>query len=168
MKNILIISSTKSNNYLLSKNLCDLIDDGVNKNNISLEDYPVPLFVASTYEDSKVKYKDIISKITDELVNADGIIFCAPEYNGSIPPILTNMIAWISVSTEYWRDGFSDKIALIATHSGGPANKFNIALKNQLEHLGMIVMPRYISVTSTNPLNTESTRKILQQFLKHL
>ena len=108
MKNILIISSTKSNNYLLSKNLCDLIDDGVNKNNISLEDYPVPLFVASTYEDNKVKYKDIISKITDELVNADGIIFCAPEYNGSIPPILTNMIAWISVSTEYWRDSFSN------------------------------------------------------------
>ena len=39
MKNILIISSTKSNNYLLSKNLCDLIDDGVNKNNISFGDY---------------------------------------------------------------------------------------------------------------------------------
>jgi len=168
MKNVLIISSTKSNNHLLSKDLYKLIDDSVNKNVISLEDYLVPLFVASTYEGNKEKYKEIISKITNELVNADGIVFCAPEYNGSIPPILTNMIAWISVSTEYWRDGFSDKVALIATHSGGPANKFNIALKNQLEHLGMIVMPRYISVTSKNPLNSESTRKILQQFLKHL
>jgi len=168
MKNVLIISSTKSNNYLLSKELYALIEDSVNKNNICLEDYKVPLFVASTYEDDKAKCKEVISEITDELVNADGIIFCAPEYNGSIPPILTNIIAWISVSTDYWRDGFSNKVALIATHSGGTGNKFNIALKNQLEHLGMIVMPRHISATSRNPLNTESTRVILKQFLKHL
>ena len=168
MKNVLIISATKGNNYLLSKDVYALIDGNVNKKNINLEDYEVPLFLASTYEDDKIKYKKVISKITDELVNSDGIIFCAPEYNGSIPPILTNIIAWISVSTEYWRDGFSNKVALIATNSGGPGNKFNIALKNQLEHLGMLVMPRYISVTSKNPLNTESTRKILKQFLKHL
>ena len=168
MKSVLIISATKGNNYLLANKLYDLIDCGVNKKIIILEEYEVPLFVASTYEENKAKYKKIISMITDDLVKVDGVIVCAPEYNGSIPPILTNIIAWISVSTEYWRDAFLNKVALIATYSGGPANKFNIAIKNQLEHLGMVVIPRYISVNSKNPLNLESAKKILKQLLNHL
>ena len=168
MKNILIISATKGNNYLLANKLYDLLDDTVNKKIIILEEYEVPLFVASTYKSYKSKYKKNISLITDELVKAEGIIICAPEYNGSIPPILTNIIAWISVSTEYWRDAFLNKVALIATNSGGPAKKFNIAIKNQLEHLGVIVIPRYIIVNSKSPLNLESATKKIKQFLNYI
>jgi len=116
----------------------------------------------------KEKYATVIKTITDEIVQANGLIICAPEYNGGTPPILTNAISWISVTTDYWRDAFNDKIAIIATNSGGPAVKFNISLKNQLEHLGMIVMPQYISVTSNNPLNDEVAGKKIKQFLKHL
>ena len=37
------------------------------------------------------KYKKIID-------NAQGFIFSIPEYNGGVPPVVTNFIAWISRS----------------------------------------------------------------------
>ena len=89
-----------------------------------------------------------------------------PEYNGSIPPIVNNAIAWISGSTNYWRDAFNNKITLIATSSGGPGTKFITAMKSQFEYLGCIVMPRALSSNESNPLNIESTEKILKQFIK--
>ena len=166
MKNILILTATKNSNYNLGKSLLELIDqNNYNVNLSSLEDFNLPLFLASDYETLKQKHLSDIRQISDLLVKSEGLIICAPEYNGSIPPIITNAIAWISVSTEYWRDAFSNKIGLIAGSSGGPAIKYNIAMKNQLEHLGMVVIPRMISVSSSNPFNKESASKILKQFL---
>ena len=166
MKNVVILVATKNSNYILAENLLELID--CKKYNVklrSLEDFALPLFLASEYDKLKQKYLNEIKSITDLLIESDGLIVCAPEYNGGIPPIITNALAWISVSTDYWRDAFINKISLIATSSGGPAIKYNIAMKNQLEHLGMVVMPRMISVSSNNPFKKESALKILKQFL---
>ena len=166
MKKVVILVATKNSNYILAENLLELID--CKKYNVelrSLEEFELPLFLASEYDELKQKYLNEIKSITDLLVESDGLIVCAPEYNGGIPPIITNALAWISVSTDYWRDAFVNKISLIATSSGGPAIKYNIAMKNQLEHLGMVVMPRMISVSSNNPLKKESALKILKQFL---
>jgi len=168
MKNILIISATKGQNLNLANSICESIDTDFNKKVIVLEDFILPLFTASTHVEDKSKYLSEIKKITNELVNSDGLVFCAPEYNGSIPPIVTNVIAWISVTTDYWRDAFVNKVALIATNSGGAGIKYNIAIKNQLEHLGMIVIPQYISVSGSNLPDSDSTKIILKQFIKHL
>ena len=65
-----------------------------------------------------------------------------------------------SVSTKNWRDGFINKVSLVASNSGGSANKFNIAMKNQLEHLGSVVFPRFVCVNDENPLKENSVRKI--------
>ena len=97
--------------------------------------------------------------------NADGFIFCAPEYNGSIPPILTNVIAWISVKTSNWRGAFNGKTALICTHSGGVGNNFKSSLRIQLNHLGVIVLPRTISKTDNLPFKPESASEILDQLI---
>ena len=166
MKNIVILTATKNSNFTLGKNLSELINQEEYQTIVtSFEDFNLPLFVASDYEKLKQEHLNDIKNITDLLVEAQGVIICSPEYNGSIPPIVTNAIAWISVSTEYWRDAFANKIGLIATSSGGPAIKYNVAMKNQLEHLGMVVMPRHINVSSSNPLNKTSTKKILKQFI---
>ncbi len=124
------------------------------------------MFAASTFKQEKGSKE--IKEITDQFVESSGLIFCVPEYNGSIPPIVTNLIAWISVSTEYWKDGFKDKTCFIASSSEGDAAKFHIAMKNQLEHLGSVVIPESISVYSSNPYNSKSTRKILKYFVKLL
>jgi NAD(P)H-dependent FMN reductase len=57
--------------------------------------------------------------LADRLKNAKGFVVVAFECNYQIPPVLTNVIAWISRIGDYFRAIFSEKPALIATHSGG-------------------------------------------------
>ena len=165
MKNILIVSATKNNNYSLSKALSDNLKElDLESTIISLEDYKLPLYTDKIFDEEKENYIQTIESLTRHFINNKGLIICGPEYNGSIPPIINNSIAWISTSTDYWRDAFKNKIALIGTSSGGPGNKFITSMKIQLEHLGCVVMPRAISANKSNPLNSESTTKILTQF----
>jgi len=167
MKNILIISATSKNNYALAKQLKNLIDDlQGNATIISLEDYMLPLYTDKVFEKHKKQYKDTIETLTKFFIENDGLIVCGPEYNGSSHPILNNAIAWISMSTNYWRDAFNQKIALVGTSSGGVGSKFIMTMKTQLEHLGCVVMPRAISSNDSNPMNIKSTKKILKQFIK--
>ena len=117
MKNILLISATSGNNYKLAQELEVLLKTkDVNCNLIRLDDFSIPLY--DPQKEETISSEDI-SKLDELFQSADGFIFCAPEYNGSIPPILTNAIAWISVKTSNWRGAFNGKSALICTHSGG-------------------------------------------------
>ena len=169
MKNILIISATLNNNYSLSKALSDHLKElDLESTLISLENYKLPVYTDEVFEKEKDTYKETIESLTQYFINHKGLIICGPEYNGSTPPIINNAIAWISTSTDYWRDAFKDKIALIGTSSGGPGNKFITIMKIQLEHLGCVVMPRSISVNKSSPLDSESVNKILNQFTKLL
>lgn len=171
MKNILIVSATRKNNYNLAKKIESILklnkDDfkSINTKVISLEDFPLPIYTESSYDENVDHYKVTIEKLTNEFIESQGIIICAPEYNGSTPPIINNAIAWISTTTNYWRDAFDQKIALIGTNSGGPGTKYISIMKLQMEHLGCVVMPRAISTNKSNPLNEESTIKILKQFI---
>lgn len=167
MKNILIISATLKNNYELAKDLKNRLEKlNVSTTLISLEDYKLPIYTES--KDVKEKHKKTIDSLAMQFPKKEGLIICGPEYNGSTHPIINNSIAWISSSTEYWRDAFSNKIALIGTYSGGPGSKYIATMKLQLEHLGCVVMPRAISSNKSNPMNSESIDKILGQFVKLL
>ena len=166
MKNILIVSATLKSNYKLAKQLKKLIDKEANVTVISLENYDLPVYTEKAFDKYIKSNQNTIEKLTKHFINNQGIIICAPEYNGSTPPIVNNAIAWISTTTKYWRDAFNDKIALIATSSGGPGTKYTTIMKLQMEHLGCIVMPRSISSNKSNPLNIESTKKILKKFIE--
>ena len=132
---------------------------------INLEEYNFPLYSTSREEEgAPAKVFDLSNK----LVESDGMIICAPEYNGSIPPVVTNAVAWISVTTKNWRDGFNEKTGVVASSSGGAAGRYVIAMKNQLEHLGMVVLPRSIVVPSGKSLNKKSAKNILSQLLNLL
>lgn len=169
MKNIVIISATSGQNYILSKDINSLLKElKVSVEIVNLEKYDIPLFTASNYESIKLDVVKKINNIVATLISANGIIICAPEYNGNIPPILINMISWISVSTPNWRDGFINKVSLVASNSGGSANKYNMSMKNQLEHLGSVVYPRFVCVNDNNPFNTKSVKKILKDFINLL
>ena len=165
MKNILIISATLKNNYKLAKQLKTLIDKEANVTVISLENYDFPIYTDNTFDKHIKSYQRTIEELTKYFIDNQGIIICAPEYNGSTPPIVNNAIAWISTTTKYWRDAFNNKIALIATSSGGAGTKYITIMKLQMEHLGCVVMPRSISANESNPLNIESTKKILKKFI---
>ena len=169
MGKILIVSATRKTNYILAKNLEQiLLGLGVKVTVISLEDYVLPLYTDSIYQDKKNEYFDVVKDLTKQFMAHKGLIICGPEYNGSTPPIITNAIAWISVSTDYWKDAFIDKVSLIASCSGGPGTKFISNMRIQLEHLGALVMPSSINVNSRNPLKEDSAKKILKQFINHI
>jgi len=165
MKNILIVSATLKNNYTLGEQLKDMLDDlNVNSKLISLENFTLPLYTDDVFDDEKENYKKTIESLTDLFVSSDGIIICGPEYNGSSHPIINNAIAWISCSTDYWQDGFKNKIVLVTTSSGGAGSKFVSIMKTQMDHLGCKVMPDSISVNKSHPLDVESAKKTLKQF----
>ena len=170
IKKIVIVSATSNNNLNLSKTIKEIIieDFDCEVQIINLEEYYLPLFTEKVFDSEKKKYSKAIEELTSTMVESSGIIFCAPEYNGSIPPIVTNFIAWVSMSTKYWRDAFNEKVALIGTFSGGAGGKFLSSMKLQLEHLGAIVMPRNIIVNNNTPLKSDSVKKILKQFIKFL
>ena len=166
MKKITIISATLENNYKLAENIKDILSEmNVEVSLLSLEDHMLPLYTDKVFSEQKDYYKNKVVQLTEKMKTADGLIICGPEYNGSIAPIISNMIAWVSTSTEYWRDSFLNKIALIGTHSGGGGDKFFRAMKTQLERLGSVVMPRSINVNNSSPLKKDSAKKILKQFI---
>ena len=161
MGKLLIISATKDNNLILAKHLQSFLkDEGQEANLICLEDYPLPLYTggASMHDES-------IHGLVAALNEAHGFIFCSPEYNGGVPPILSNAISWATVKSKNWRDAFNDKFALICTHSRGSGHRFISALRSQLEYMGTNVLARSISVTNDNPLNEDSAKRILKRLI---
>ena len=162
MKKIMIVSATSGNNLDLAKNIGELFD--LENEIISLEDYQLPLYTGKFKLDNQA----IINNLCEKVINANGFVFCGPEYNGGSAPILTNAITWISVTTDYWRDAFLDKIGLIATHSGGNGNSFLSTFRQQLEFMGVIVYPRSIIVNKSKEFNVESSKKIIDRFQKLL
>ena len=160
-KNILIISATSRNNLELSNKIHD-ITKTINSNCelINIEDYDIPLYTPILQKDGT---PESVKNLIPKFIEANGFIISAPEYNGSIPPVLTNLIAWISVSTDQWREVFNGKKALIGTHSGGGGNNFIQSMKIQLGHLGAIVLPRTIVVNSYTKFDEDSTKDKIQQ-----
>ena len=166
MKKVLVVSATRKTNYALAKDLAKILSkENVEVTVLSLEDYILPLYTDNVYQNKKDVYFDVVEDLTKQFLNHKGLIVCGPEYNGSTPPIITNAIAWISVSTDYWKDAFLNKVFLIASSSGGPGTKFITTMKLQLEHLGSEVMPTSISINDKTPLKEELVKKILKQFI---
>ena len=161
-KKILLVSATRGKNYELAQDLKEIIDNttSIDTAVINLESYGLPLYMPDIETENETAIV-----LSAEFENADGFVFCAPEYNGGLPPILTNAFTWISVTTANWRDGFKDKYAVIATRSAGSGQRFLIAFRSQLEYMGTLVMPKTIVVTNTQSLNRKSAERTLQHLI---
>ena len=104
-----------------------------------------------------------LAPIQEMFRTATAFVFCAPEYNGSIPPTLTNAIAWLSTQTDDFRALFNTKPVIIATRSGGGGQKVLVAMRLQFSHLGCNVLGREILTTGKKPLNPDSAHAVLDQ-----
>ena len=163
-KKILLVSATRGKNYELAQDLKEIIDytTSIDTAVINLESYGLALYMPGIETETE---NETASALSAEFENADGFVFCAPEYNGGLPPILTNAFTWISVTTANWRDGFKDKYAVIATRSAGSGQRFLIAFRSQLEYMGTIVMPKTIAVNNGQSLNRKSAERTLQHLI---
>ncbi|MFM9073198.1 MAG: NADPH-dependent FMN reductase [Cyanobium sp.] len=108
-----------------------------------------------------------LSNLEAQLAAAPRWVICAPEYNGSIPPVLTSAIAWLSVQGDDFRALFNGRPVAIATHSGGGGHTLLTALRLQLAHLGAHVVGRQLVSNSHQPAKDESIADLVQR-LQHL
>jgi len=62
-------------------------------------------------------FPKIVTEMAEAIRKADGVIFCSPEYNYSIPGVLKNAIDWLS---RLQNQPFAGKPVLIQSASQGP------------------------------------------------
>ena len=172
MSNLLIISSTKNSNYELSSSIKKYISEtkDLTCQVISLEDFDLPLYTPTLEEKFKKdkSFPQNIEKSKDLICSSNAIIWCSPEYNGGISPIVTNAIAWISRATEDWKEGFKDKPSLICTSSGGNGKNFIEGFRIQLKYLGSEVFDKSLIQTKSKEIEKEEFSSVLDSFCKNI
>ena len=172
MQKLLIISSTKNSNFDLSKSIKSYIKEtkDLNCEIVSLEDFDLPLYTPTLEEKFKKNqsFPQNIEKSKNLICSSNAIIWCSPEYNGGISPIVTNAIAWISRATENWKDGFKDKPSLICTSSGGNGKNFIEGFRIQLNYLGSRVFGKSLIQTKSKEIQKEEFCSVLDSFCKNI
>ena len=127
---------------------------------IDLTQLDVPLFTPRVKEAGAGP--DLVT-LHDKLQQTPRWVICAPEYNGSIPPCLTNAIAWLSVQGDDFRALFNGRPVVIATFSGGGGMELLLSLRIQLTHLGAEVVGRQLLSNHAKPAKDESIQDLLQR-----
>jgi len=161
---LLICTASSGKNRALADRLHELAAEaGQTSKVIDLSEDALPLYTPAAHAAGMPAGLEPLSGLFRE---ATSFAFVAPEYNGSIPPTLSNAIAWLSVGTEDFRELFNGKGAAIATHSGGGGQKVLVAMRLQLSHLGVNVLGRELLTSSQKPLNEDSARAVLGMLAK--
>lgn len=165
MSKIGILIASANNNLKLGQKLSQIAQEqNVETELINLVDLNLPLY--STVEEEKNGLPDAVKELAQKILSLNAFIVVAPEYNGVMPPVLNNAMAWTSRSTKDWRDAFNEKIVGLATHSGGGGQKGLQAMRIQFQHLGANILARELLTTYEKPLNEDSAKAMIAQLDK--
>jgi len=162
---LIIISASNGKNLELSKNFekkCNELN--LSSEILDLTELNIPLYNPRIH--SKSDIPEELLRIKEKLFSIEKWIICAPEYNGSIPPILSNFIAWLSISGDDFRNLFNGQPIAIATFSGGQGIEMLTSLRIQLVHLGSQVLGRQLSSCYSKPPEEESIKDIIERLLQ--
>jgi NAD(P)H-dependent FMN reductase len=122
-------------------------ESGATVDRASMADFDVPSF------DGDIEKAHGIPKGAEEfkrrLLASDAFIISSPEYNGSMPGMLKNLIDWAS---RYRPQPFDGKHGLLlsASPSLGGGNRGLWALRMPLEHLGARMHPDMFSLAQAH------------------
>lgn len=116
---------------------------------IQLLDYPLPLMDEDLERENGIPENAM--KLARLFASHDGLFIATPEYNSSLPPLLKNVIDWVSRISQ---DGdrvlkpYPGKVVAIGSSSPGhfAGARAIIHLRGILSHIGMLVIPEQISV----------------------
>ena len=106
-----------------------------------------------------------LMELMGTLSASDGWIVCAPEYNGSMPPVLNNMIAWLSRQGDDFRKLFRFRRVALATVSGGGGQTCITAMRLQFAHLGCTALGRTLIINKHRPKNQASIQEIIEELM---
>jgi len=166
MKNIAIIVASVNKNMQLAYNIQEVVTElGQQSDIINLVALDLPMYT-SVIEDEKgipVEVQDLAK----HLQTFDALIIVSPEYNGSLPPVLNNAIAWVSRIGDDFRAIFNQKFVALATHSGGGGMRGNDAVRTMFSYIGANVLSREIINNYSKEYKKETVVSVVRE-LVHL
>lgn len=139
---------TESLNRKLAALAADVAErSGASVDRVSMRDFDVPLY------DGDLEAAEGIPKGAEELrrrlVESDAFILASPEYNGSMPGVIKNLIDWTS---RFRPQPFDEKHGLLISASPSMAggNRGLWSLRVPLEHLGARIFPDMFSLATAH------------------
>lgn len=140
---------------------------------VNLREYPLPVYNADDVE--KNGFDPNAVALQDILKQHDGLLIASPEYNGSIPGGLKNMIDWTSRKNDKYGmyEVFKSKTAAMITASPGQFGGLRCLghLRGVLTIAGVWVLPAEIAVSFVGDKfdgdGTEMTDEKMKGILKN-
>lgn len=144
---------------------------------IDLKDFPLPLYDAD-YE-KKEGMPNNAKRLRKLMIESQAIIIATPEYNGSIPALLKNVLDWTSRSEngQSSRDAFKGKKFAImsASPGGGGGIRGLIHLRSIIDAIGGDVVAQQVAVSTAHNafskkgnLENEEVKKELKEEIQQL
>ncbi|MEB3322164.1 MAG: NAD(P)H-dependent oxidoreductase [Synechococcaceae cyanobacterium] len=157
---LLVITASNGENLKLAERFAAAAGShGLSAEVLDLTTVPLPLFNPRTREEQGLP--EAVAPLSRRLEAAPRWVICTPEYNGSIPPLLTGAIAWLSVQGDDFRKLFNGRPIALATRSGSNGTTVLTALRLQLAHLGAQVVGRQLVSTATRPASEDTIHDIV-------
>ena len=161
---VLVIAASNGENLKLAQRFVEETRaQGSSADLLDLTTLELPLFTPRAQEQGM---PDGVQPLQKQLITAPRWVICAPEYNGSIPPVLTNAIAWLSVKGDDFRALFNGRPIAMASFSGGGGMELLMSLRIQLTHLGAQVVGRQLLSNYAKPAKDENIADLIQRLLQ--
>jgi chromate reductase len=165
MGHLAFVLASDGNNRALAREVAErAVSMGHTVDHISLNTYDFPLYTVEREKTTPVV--EGMNDLIHRLEQGDAWFVFAPEYNGSMPPVLNNTIAWLSREGDDFRRLFRDRTVGLATHSGGGGHHVILAMRQQFAYLGCIVLGRAIVSNRNKPANPETIDAMLASMTK--
>jgi len=97
----------------------------------------IPLY---NQDDQEKSFPASVNKLSEQIKNADAVVFATPEYNYSVPGVLKNAIDWVS---RVPNQPFSGKTALIIGAS--PGNLGTSRAQYHLRQIGVFLNINFLN-----------------------
>lgn len=140
------------NKKLVTAALAACAELGVETTQLDLREYPLPLYDGDL--EAAEGLPENAARLREVLKANDGFIVAAPEYNGSITPLLKNTLDWVSRSPEASPDlsPYQGKFAVIAAASPGPLGGLRglKVVRDLLTNLGVNVLANQVTLRSAH------------------
>lgn len=114
---------------------------------IDLKDYPLPIYDGDLESEG---FPDNVRRLRQLMLEHQGFLIASPEYNGSLSPLLKNVIDWCSRPID-GQDGLAPYrnkvVVLMSTSPGGFGGLRALPhLRTVLSGIGAIVLPDQVAV----------------------
>ena len=164
MADVLVLAASNGENLKLAERfVATARSQGRSAEVLDLTAVDLPLFTPRAQEKGTPA---ALAALQQKLMETPRWVICAPEYNGSIPPVFSNAVAWLSVQGDDFRALFNGRPVAMATFSGGGGMELLLSLRIQLTHLGAQVVGRQLLSNFAKPAKDDSIQDLLRRLMQ--